>query len=383
MQLRFKVPFLVTLVVLVTSVFLAFSSYQSAYKSIDAAGKQELQTTANLIQNSIQEQSTKALARADLISRLPPIQQLFRTNNREQLLETILPSFEDQKATFGVADAQFHLPPARSYLRVFTPKDGINEDLSSFRETVVLTNQKQEPQSGVEIGRRGLGIRGVVPVSDAQGPIGSFEIALSFKPVLDALKKVTDFEGGVFVDDKLMSEIATQVDKPDSERIIGGLRNQDSTNWQVIRSLVSPDQLTKANDVTLNIQKINGMDYGIALVPLLDFKGKKIGVIVAGRDFQSLTSQARAVLVNNIVLAILQVIVLTGTVSILFNGLLMRPILALGNLIANSARDDVFITVDDLSTRRDEVGQIARSFELLQKRFTDMKKELGLLRNNG
>ncbi|MEH2243294.1 cache domain-containing protein [Nostoc sp.] len=383
MQLRFKVPFLVTLVVFVTSIFLAFSSYQSAYKSIDAAGKQELQTTANLIQNSIQEQSTKALARADLISRLPPIQQLFRTNNREQLLETILPSFEEQKASFGVADAQFHLPPARSYLRVFTPNDGINEDLSSFRETVVLTNQKQERQSGVEIGRRGLGIRGVVPVRDAQGPIGSFEIALSFKPVLDALKKVTDFEGGVFVDDKLMSEIATQVDKPDSERIIGGLRNQDSTNWQVIRSLVSPDLLTKANDVTLNIQNINGMDYGIALVPLLDFKGKKIGVIVAGRDFQSLTSQARAVLVNNIVLAIFQVIVLTGTVSVLFNGLLMRPILALGNLIANSARDDVFITVNDLSTRQDEVGQIARSFELLQKRFTDMKKEVGLLRNNG
>ncbi|QFS44765.1 cache domain-containing protein [Nostoc sphaeroides] len=381
MQLRFKVPFLVTLVVLITSVFLALSSYQSAYKSIGAAGKQELQTTANLIQNSIQEQSTKALARADLISRLPPIQQAFRTNNRNQLLDTILPSFKVQKERFGITEGQFHLAPATSYLRVFAP-DAPQEDLSSFREMVVMTNRDYEPRSGVEIGRRGLGIRGVVPISDAQGPIGSFEVALDFKPILEALKKVNDFEGGVFVDEVLMSTIATLTPKPDPEKIIGGLRNQDSTNWQVIRSLVSPDLLTKANDVTLKIENIDGMDYGIALVPLLDFKGKKIGVIVAGRDFQSLTSQARGVLVNNIVLAILQVIVLTGTVWVLFNGLLMRPILALGNLIANTVRDDVFITVDDLSARRDEVGQIAKSFELLQKRFTDMKKELGLLRNN-
>ncbi|HYX13363.1 MAG TPA: cache domain-containing protein [Nostoc sp.] len=381
MQLRFKVPFLVTLVVLVTAVFLALSSYQSALQSIDAAGKQELKTTATLIQNSIQEQSSKALARADLISHLPSIQQAFRTNNRNQLLDTILPSFTVQKDRFGVTEGQFHLAPATSYLRVFAP-DAPQEDLSSFREMVVMTNRKQEPQSGVEIGRRGLGIRGVVPVSDTQGPIGSFEVALDFKPLLEALKNVTGFEGGVFVDEVLMSTIATLTSKADPERIIGGLRNQDSTNWQVIRSLVSPDLLTKANDVTLKIENINGIDYGIALVPLLDFKGKKIGVIVAGRNFQSLTSQARAVLVNNIVLAILQVIVLTGTVWVLFNGLLMRPILALDNLIANTARDDVFITVDNLSARRDEVGQIAKSFELLQKRFTDMKKELGLLRNN-
>jgi methyl-accepting chemotaxis protein len=376
MQLRLKVPFLVTLVVLVTSVFLAFSSYQSALLSIDAAGKQELTTIAELIKTSLIEQSKKALARADLISRLPPIQQLFRTGNRQQLLDTILPSFKVQKDTFGVTEAQFHLAPATSYLRVFLPNDPENKDLSSFRETVVLANSKKEPQSGVEIGRRGLGIRGVVPVGDVQGHIGSFEVALSFKPVLNALKEITRYEGGVFVDEVLMSTIATQAEKADPETIIGGLRNEYSTNWQVIRSLVSPDLLTKANDVTLKIQKINGMDYGIALVPLQDFKGKKIGVIVAGRNFQSLTSQARAVLVNNIVLALLQVIVLTGTVWVLFNGLLMRPMLALGNLIANAARDDVYFTLDDLSARQDEVGQVARNVELLQERYTDMKKEL-------
>jgi methyl-accepting chemotaxis protein len=376
MQLRLKVPFLVTLVVLVTSIFLAFSSYQSALQSIEAAGKKELETAAILIQNTIQEQSQKALARADLISRLPSIQQAFRDNKPDQLLQIIQPAFDVQRNRFSITEGQFHLAPATSYLRVFAPTQGRGEDLSSFREMVVLTNSRQESESGVEIGRSGLSIRGVVPVIDTQGAIGSFEVGMSFKPVLETIKKITGFEVGVFVDEQLMSTIATLAPKADSERIVGGQRNEDSTNWQSIRSLVSPDLLTKTNDVNEKIQNINGINYGIALVPLLDFKGKKIGMIVAGRSFQNLTNQATAALVNNIALAILQVLVLIGTVLVLFNGLLMRPMLALGNLITNLAKDDVFTTVDDLSTRRDEVGQIARSYELLQKRFTDLKRDL-------
>jgi methyl-accepting chemotaxis protein len=382
MPLRVKVPFIVNLVILVTSFVLAFTSYHSAVQSIKAAARQELQTTATFIQTSIQEQSSKALARADLISRLPSVQQALRSRQRVQLFQSIAVSLKAQKERFGVTEGQFHLAPATSYLRVFAP-DAPQEDLTSFRETVVLANLKQEPQSGVEVGRRGLGIRGVVPVRDDQGAIGSFEVALDFKSVLEGLKKITGFEGGVFVDEQLMSTVATLTPKVDSERIIGGLRNQDSTNWQVIRSLVSPDILTRTNDVTFQEhQKVDEIDYGVVLVPLLDFKGKKIGVIVAGRSFNLLNSQAGRVLVNNIFFAILQIIVLTGTVSILFNGLLMRPILALGSLIADTAKGDVFSHVEDLSTRKDEVGKIAKNFELLRKQFTDMKKELGLLKDD-
>lgn len=199
---------------------------------------------------------------------------------------------------------------------------------------------------------------------------------MSFNGVLDAVKQVTGFELGVFIDNDLMTKVATGLPAPESDRVIGGLRNESSTNWSLVRSLVSPDLLRKVNDTTLKLQKIDGVAYGIALVQLLDFKGKKIGVVVAGKSFEGLTSQANAVLINAMVISLFAVIILGGTATILFNGLLMRPMIAVGNCITSMAIDDVAKPIDDLASRRDEVGKIARSLELIQQRLIGLKQDI-------
>jgi hypothetical protein len=310
-----------------------------------------------------------------MVASLPSVQQAFRARDRDQLAQILLPAFVIQRDRYDVREAHFHLAPATSFLRLFYLKK-YGEDMSSFRETVLITNQKQEPQSGVEISRHGLNIRGVVPISDAQGAIGSFEVGMSFNGVLDAVKQVTGFELGVFIDNDLMTKVATGLPAPESDRVIGGLRNESSTNWSVVRSLVSPDLLRKVNDTTLKLQKIDGVAYGIALVQLLDFKGKKIGVVVAGKSFEGLTSQANAVLINAMVISLFAVIILGGTATILFNGLLMRPMIAVGNCITSMAIDDVAKPIDDLASRRDEVGKIARSLELIQQRLIGLKQDI-------
>lgn len=375
MQLRIKVPLLITLVALITSLSLSLFFYATALQSIENNQKAELNTTVTLIQKYTEEHTKKALSRAEMVASLPSVQQAFRAKDRDQLAQILLPAFVIQRDRYDVREAHFHLAPATSFLRLFYLKK-YGEDMSSFRETVLITNQKQEPQSGVEISRHGLNIRGVVPIADAQGAIGSFEVGMSFNGVLDAVKQVTGFELGVFIDNDLMTKVATGLPAPESDRVIGGLRNESSTNWSVVRSLVSPDLLRKVNDTTLKLQKIDGVDYGIALVQLLDFKGKKIGVIVAGKSFQSLTSQANAVLINAMVISLFAVIILGGTATILFNGLLMRPMIAVGNCITSMAIDDVAKPIDDLASRRDEVGKIARSLELIQQKLIGLKQDI-------
>ncbi|CAN1211003.1 HAMP domain-containing protein [Tumidithrix helvetica PCC 7403] len=374
MQLRIKVPLLTTLVALIASLVLALFSYSNALQSIENTQQQELKTTVTLIQKYTEEQTKKALSRAELIAALPSVQQAFRAKNRDQLAQLLVPAFLIQRDRYDVRDAHFHLAPATSFLRLFY-LNKYGEEMSSFRETVVLTNQRQEPQSGVEISRHGLNIRGVVPIADAQGAIGSFEVGMSFNGVLEAVKQVTGFELGVFVDNELMTKVATGLPAPESERVIGGLRNESSTDWAFVRPLVSPDLLRKSNDTTLKVQKIDGIDYGIAVVPLLDFKGKKIGVVVAGKSFQALTSQANAISINILVITLFEVIILAGTSTILFNGLLMRPMMAVGNAIASLAIDNVANPIADLVIRRDEVGKIARSCELLQQKLTGVKED--------
>jgi len=376
-SLRAKVPLFVGAVSLFSSIGLALSSYQVGLSAIKLSENQEQNMVLNLIQSSLQEANKKALARADLISRLPFIQKNFRENSRDELLDNIKTSLKVQKQRFSVTEAQFHLPPAKSYLRVFRPK-APQEDLSSFRQMVLKVNKDKVPLSGIEIGRRGIGIRGVVPISDEKGHIGSFEIAMDFKPVLDSLKKTTGFESAVFVDEDKMSEIATLIPKPDLEKIVGGMRVQEATNWKTIRSLVTPDIMTTTKQVDFKVLKNNNESYSAILVPLQDYKGQQIGLIVTAKSLKYLENLKASLFWNNIFLALAQTLVITGTASILFNGLLLRPVLALGNRIKSISKavDTVDLSddsVDKLASRLDEVGQIARDCQILQNNIINSR----------
>lgn len=376
-SLRVKVPLFVGAVSLFSSIGLALSSYQVGLSAIKLSESQEQNMVLNLIQSSLQEANKKALARADLISRLPFVQKNLRENLRDELLENVEPSLKVQKQRFSVTEAQFHLPPAKSYLRIFRPK-APQEDLSSFRQMVLKVNKDKLPLSGIEIGRRGIGIRGVVPISDEKGHIGSFEIAMDFKPVLDSLKKTTGFEAAVFVDEDKMSEIATLMPKPDLEKIIGGMRVQEATNWKTIRSLVTADIMTRTKQVDFKVLKNNNESYSAILVPLQDYKGQQIGLIVTTKSLKYLENLKASLFWNNIFLALAQTLVITGTASILFNGLLLRPVLALGNQIKSISKDLDSVDLNDaeidkLASRLDEVGQIARDCQVLQNNIINSR----------
>lgn len=369
-SLRTKVPLFVGTVSLFSSIGLALSSYQIGLNAIKLSEEREQSSVLNLVQSSLQEANKKALARADLISRLPFVKKNLREKSRDELLNNIKPALKVQKELFSVTEAQFHLPPAKSYLRVFKPK-APQEDLSSFRQMVLRVNREKVPLSGIEIGRRGIGVRGVVPIGDEQGHIGSFEIAMDFKPILDTLKKTTGYEAGVFVDENRMSEVATLIPKPDLEKIVGGMLIQDVSSWKTIRSVVTPDIMTTTKQVDFKVVKKENEPFSLILVPLQDYKGQQIGIIVFAKSLKYLEAIKASLFWNNIFLALAQALVITGSASVLFNGLLLRPILTLGNRIKtlSQAVDTIDLgdgSFDELSSRLDEVGQIAKDCQILQ-----------------
>lgn len=328
MHVKYKALLLVGAVTIVTAAISGWSSYATNSAIIESAKQKELLGTATLIQNDLQEQAGKAAARASLIVSLPSIQDAFRKGDREQLVQRLVPAFLIQRDKFGIREGQFHLAPATSFLRIYDVTAGHGEDLSAFREMVLATNRKQEPQKGIEIGRRGLSIRGVDVVKDAKGPIGSFEVGLSFSPVLENLKKNAGFEAGVFVDKTMMSEIATLLPKPDAERIVGSYQNVEATNWKTVRPMVSSDILNDAKDVLVRIKTVDGVDYGMVAVPLLDYKGGRIGAIVAVKSFEDYQTLQGSALVRAMAFALLQAILLAGAMLILINVLFIHPLTA-------------------------------------------------------
>lgn len=151
MHIKYKALLFVGVITVFTAALSAWSSYATNNAIIESAKQKELRGTATLIQNDLQEQASKAAARASIVVNLPSIQEAFRKGDREQIAQRLLPSFLIQRDKYGVREGQFHLAPATSFLRIYDVTAGHGEDLSAFREMVLATNRKQEPQKALKL----------------------------------------------------------------------------------------------------------------------------------------------------------------------------------------------------------------------------------------
>jgi HAMP domain-containing protein len=61
-------------------------------------------------------------------------------------------------------------------------------------------------------------------------------------------------------------------------------------------------------------------------------------------------------------------------VQIAFNGMLMRPVSRLGEMLSRLAEGDANIDVGDLGKRQDEIGSMARSIETVRKTLVAQKQ---------
>ncbi|MEA1987639.1 MAG: response regulator [Pseudomonadota bacterium] len=81
----------------------------------------------------------------------------------------------------------FHTADTRSFLRVHKPKK-FGDDLSKLRLMIVKTNQGQEQQTGLEIGKFGVYFRVTFPVFYGDKHLGAFEFGIDIKYVMQVLE---------------------------------------------------------------------------------------------------------------------------------------------------------------------------------------------------
>lgn len=365
MTLQRKAPLVVILVALLTATISAWSAYNSNAQLLDAYKQRDMQTVSAIVQESLEDQTEKAAASATLVATLPTVQRLFRARDQQQLAAELKPAFHIQQEQFNVEDGQFFLPPALEFLRLNNPTNFM-DDVSGVREIILAANRHHEGERGLEIASHDLAIRGAAIVQDAQGPIGVFEVQLNFNEVLRDVKKMVESDAALFVNDQLMTKTAYLAPKPEAGQVIGGYRRVAATNWTAIQPLVNAELFAKAREVTYQQQTVSGIPYGIVVLPLVDFKGSKIGYVVATRNFARYQNQLIHALVRALALGGLQAILLIGAVLLAFNGMLMRPVASLDKMLAQLAAGDGNVDPGALSTRPDEVGAMARSITILR-----------------
>ncbi|MBD3669259.1 MAG: methyl-accepting chemotaxis protein [Gammaproteobacteria bacterium] len=313
---------------------------------IAKAEKAELQTLFENIRGRIESEGRLAQALSATMANMGYIKQMFVNDEREALYDALEPAYKVLRSDYDVRQFQFHTPPATSFLRVHKPEK-FGDDLSSFRHTVVEVNTSHQGIWGLEKGVAGLGVRGVMPVTNAGEHYGSVEFGMSFGlPFFETIKQ-NNIERGL--------EIALHVEnqgvfKPFAKTYQGA----DLSNQALLQSAMS-------GQFVLERTMLNGKPMAVYAAPVNDYSGKPVGVLEVSINREEYSRAESAVVTTMMVVGGLSLI-LGMVLAYFISRSISRPLCD-----AKLAMDNIAEGEGDLTQRlpihgRDEIAEMADAF---------------------
>ncbi len=286
-----------------------------------------------------------------------------------------------EEATGEVLQLHFHLSSIRSLARLWRTdhqvvRDGVKmdvtDDLSGFRETIRAVAQSGEPVQGIEVGRGGFVVRGLVPVRVDGRVLGSAEVLYPLSQALHHLETDAKTHFGVFMDTRLLS-IARRLNDPEQYPVIGDYVLAQTSEAEVIASVFDADLLEAGRD---GLEIGGGDGYAVAAFPVHGFDGSVVGVVGVWMDTSEQQAAVAAVRdsgrqqIRSATLASigggLAFVLIVGTITLVVLGrAVIRPVQTLSDRMADIASGSGDLSAQlDLSTR-DEFGRVAESFNTL------------------
>ncbi len=320
---------------------------------VNKAEVRELEKLFKSAHAEIDSEGQLAQAMSFIIASTPEIQQEFANNQRDELAARTVPLFKELKQKYAVRQFQFHTPPATSFLRAHKPQK-FGDDLSSFRKTVVKTNNTKQPISGLEKGVAGLGIRGIVPVNYEGNHIGSVEFGMSFgQPFFDLFKK------------KYNVDISLYVERNGDFKTFGStLKGQPLSSRENMQAALQgqPSHLQTEYENT---------PVAVYLQAIKDFSGKPIGVLEIAMD-RSHSVSAIANIRNTILLICLVAIVLGLATALLISRGITLPIKNAVTAMNDIAEGDGDLTKRLDENGKDEIAMLASAFNRFAEKVRTM-----------
>ncbi len=333
-----------------------------------AVEEKQLTLMRSIVSFNLKGAEDRAMARAAMIAALPRTRTLFAAQDRAGLVAEYQAMFVEQKEKFGVDQAQFHLPPATSFLRLHDPET-FGDDLSKFRPMVVSVNRDQTPRKGFAIARSGPAMFGIVPVFAPEGKhLGTFETGIAFEGFLDAVKNAYSIEMAVFMKEEPLKEFGKGV-KPgvfSDENRVGNFIRFYTTNASLFRSLVRDSDLS-APSTNQYIREAQGIPYGVVSVPLRNGAGDVLGMVVAGSDFSASRSARGRSIVWQGLIALFSVVILAGVILVVVRGVLLRPLQSMTSRIAAVASGEDPGEIPDRDRLCEELEGLAEHYDQLRK----------------
>jgi len=331
-------------------------------QSVQQQEAENLSRLDQLFQNRLAELESFALALATEVANNPEVQAAFAAGDRDRLTELTLPAYLRLDEAFDVPQFQFHQPPAISYLRLHQP-ELFGEDLSLYRPSVVLANAEQRSVSGSEIGRAGLGVRGVVPVSHLDEHIGTVEFGLNVdQTLLEEMKAQFGNDWQILLNRDaarfaILEGAAGGATGPTADLLL-----QASTLEQPFFADGATYRQVLDGDSTISRRNLDDRQYALFSYPLRDFSGNVIGVVEAVTDQTPVVVERNLGLTLAAVTSILARIVGGGILAVIATRTL-RPIGELTEAATAIAGGDLDRPIPVPTRGEDEIAKLARAFE--------------------
>ncbi len=320
LQTRILLPVIVAVLLAGVGTFFGISSTISTMVRDQVAGQQAStrQAVDEAVDTKVHEYDAflattqdGALQQASLFSRLDTVEEAYQValagniddeadaagQEARQMLRRATEGYtEGYMAQTGAKnfDLHFHLPNSHSLMRAGqkdwqTKRDGkkldISDDLTSFRPTVNQVNRDKKPVQGIEVGRGGFVVRGVVPVTGDDGRhLGSVEVMSDFNSLLNKLKSNDKEEFAVYMDAKLLNIAGALQDEKKYPLLDGRFVHVAATNPELVQRLATADLLTRGQQE--KSVDVSG-DTQMAAWPVRDFSGQAVGIMLMTRDISA------------------------------------------------------------------------------------------------
>ena len=351
--LKFKLTAIVLGCLTIGGMLISYVASGNAEEELHKEAAADFKSFSQLLDQKVQSKINEMASQLDGILVNRDVITFFNDGERDSLKTLLLPLFKNSlEARSNIAQFQFHLPPATSFLRLHkTEKFG--DDLSGFRQTVVKSNASRSAVAGVEVGRGGVGIRLVVPVFHNQNHIGSVELGGSLEGVVADIAKSMEMDFAIAIRQDVFENARRFTDK-EKDFVKGDLVYYNYSSVGVM-NLFNGESIADQFAMLENDDK----SYGWISKPLIDYSGEQIGYVSVFIDLSDKLSAISTARTRSYLVLFLLVLVIAG-VTYFFMQRFLFSRLRDSVQLAKDLENGVF-SAEEIENGQDELAELEKS----------------------
>ncbi len=239
-------------------------------------------------EQALQEKSSVGVSNAITLSFDDNIRDSLYQNKRELAVNAVKDMSKKFKADTKFQNIQVHLhtKEIKSFVRSWKPED-FGQDLSGFRHTIKEVHATKKAFAAIEVGDKGLSMRGIAPVLNSSGElVGTVEFIQAFMSVIKDAKN------------DINSSTLFLLKESHAANAKSIANNPKYKNFLIAQDANTIDDALIKDIANIDIAALKGFyigeKYFIISKPINDFKGDTIGYLVAGKELSQINAAVNA-----------------------------------------------------------------------------------------